>query len=72
MRQGEGGARDLRRAQKLFMRACMAGPEGCANLGRMFCRGEGVAKSAKQCAHYLQKACAGGHKTACDEASSPR
>jgi hypothetical protein len=69
VRLGEGGEKNYRRALKLFMRACAAGPEGCANLGRMFCRGEGVARSPAQCRQYLRKACVGGLTTVCGDAT---
>ncbi len=68
---GEQVSRDLPRAMDAYQKACSKTlPAACANMGRLYRRGEaGIEYDMAKAQHYYQLACDGGHaKTACLQA----
>jgi len=68
---GEQVSRDLPRAMAAYQKSCSKTlPAACANMGRLYRRGEaGIAYDMAKAQHYYQLACDGGHaKTACMQA----
>jgi TPR repeat protein len=64
--QGHDGRQDLRRAARLFDRACAGGvPESCAMLASMYESGVGVARNLGRAGSLYGMACAAGHRPAC-------
>src|SRR5258707_12288715 len=57
--EGNGAAKDVKRAGELYRRACDGGhANGCTNLGLLYQTGFGVAKDAGRDASRYQGACA--------------
>src|SRR5260370_23865518 len=64
--EGDGVAKDGKRAEELYRRACDGGhANGCTNLGVLYQNGNGVAKDAARAAKLYQRACDGGSFMGC-------
>ncbi len=62
--EGDGVAKDAKRAEELYRRACDGGhANGCTNLGVLYQNGNGVAKDAARAAKLYQRACDAGSFT---------
>jgi hypothetical protein len=63
---GEGVAKDERRAADLYRKACDGNNfRSCAFLGAMYEKGEALRKDDQRAAELFQKACAGGDQSGC-------
>ena len=67
LKRGYGGKKDEKKAYKHFESACEAGIyEGCANLGIMYLKGQGVPQSNDRARSYLEVACKENERIACE------
>ena len=64
--EGRGVPKDMRRAAKLYEKACTGG-EGaaCGRLGVMLQKGEGITKDMKRAAENYERACKAGYSGGC-------
>src|SRR5260370_32716914 len=63
---GDGVAKDAKRAEELYRRACDGGhANGCTNLGVLYQNGNGVVKDGARAAKLYQRACDGGSFMGC-------
>src|SRR6267378_250186 len=64
--EGNGAAKDAKRAEELYRRACDRGSfTACSNLGAMYGSGDGIAKDEKVAIKLYQQACDGGEGRGC-------
>lgn len=70
---GEGVAKDQKKAVQLYDKACSMGIDvGCLRIGNRYYHGDSVAKDHKKATQSYDKACSLGNDEACRYAKSLR